>query len=160
MDIPAGTKLYSYPTHYLTGRLLVLPMGIKVYPYPANTGTVPVPVGKIVILSWARPIFSIVVPSFYFPAWVRESISCTIFSDFKINTNSKRNKIRNLYKFKWKKFKIKQFSKLNNFQILKMFKFQYFKYKKSEFKTFLDKKLLNFQKIKSENSSNSKYVQI
>jgi hypothetical protein len=48
MGIPVGTRLYLCPTHELTGRVWVLPMGIKVYPYPVHAGTVPV--GKIAIL--------------------------------------------------------------------------------------------------------------
>jgi hypothetical protein len=49
MGIPAGRRLYSYPTHDLTGRIWILPMDTKVCPYPAGIRRVLVPIGKIVI---------------------------------------------------------------------------------------------------------------
>jgi hypothetical protein len=60
MGITAGTKLYLCPTHDLTRRVCVLPMGIKVYPHLGIRVRVPVvwvpvvrvPMGKIAILNY------------------------------------------------------------------------------------------------------------
>jgi hypothetical protein len=54
MCIPTGTRLYSCPTRFLTCKVCVLLMGIKVCPYPVHASMVPLgirTVGKIAILN-------------------------------------------------------------------------------------------------------------
>jgi hypothetical protein len=84
MSIPTGRKLYLCSTHDLIGRVLILPMGIKVYSYPAHVNTIPwIPVPWVKLPSLFLRIF--------YEFWSHISPTCRLVSllHSRVNKNIK-----------------------------------------------------------------------